>query len=77
MQPFLSYNRAFLMDDGTKPDLTVNKQYPLDCSFMSDGVLNVSVINDKNKVHTFDTGDDWFSEHFSIHGDVDLVMEEI
>lgn len=77
MEPFLRYNKTFLMDDGCEPSLTVGGKYPLDCSFMDGDSLIVSVINDDSNVHTFDTTEEWFSEHFDVVGDVDYVMEQI
>lgn len=81
MQPYLKYFKAFKMDDGTKPALTVGKDYELNCAFMSDETtgleLVVSIIDDRSMVHTFWTEEEWFSEHFTIVGDVDLVMEQI
>lgn len=81
MRPYLKYIKTFKMQDGTSPDFTLGKNYNIDCAFMSDETtgyeLVVTAINDKDMVHVFHTEEEWFSESFTLVGDVDLVMEQI
>ncbi len=78
MVPHLIYNEAFKMDDGSKPDLTVGKEYELNCVFEDeDGVKQYQIVDDCGMVHGFHDDEDWFSEHFTVVGSIDSVMEEI
>lgn len=77
MQPYLKFIKAFKMEDGENPNLTVGRDYPIDCAFMDEEVLVVSILDDISMVHIFDTEEEWFSESFTLVGDVDLVMEQI
>lgn len=77
MKPYLCYFKLAYMDDGTEIKLTLNKKYPIDCAFLDEGRLTVSIINDNNEVHTFPTEEDWFNKHFSVNGNTDLVLEQI
>lgn len=77
MIPHLIYHTAFKMDDGTDPDLTVGKEYELNCVFKDGKVLAYQILDDDSMVHTFHDDEEWFSQHFTVVGDIDSVMEEV
>ena len=77
MVPHLIYHTAFVMDDGSKPDLTVGKEYELNCVFKyQDESLMFQILDDNNMVHSFPE-EEWFSEHFTVVGDIGSVLEEV
>jgi len=78
MNPYLILSKSFVMFDGSKPDLTVGSKYEIVCSFF-DYIFEVQacqILDDKGIVRTFYRGI-WFSQHFTVHGDVDSVLEQI
>ena len=77
MVPHLIYHTAFVMDDGSKPDLTVGKEYELNCVFKDGDVLAYQILDDSSMVHTFHDDEKWFSKHFTVVGDTDSVLEEV
>lgn len=78
MTPRLKYKKSFLMNNGTKPDLTVGEAYEVVCAFYEkEDELCISIIDDIEDVHNFLTSEDWFYEHFDIIGDISTVLEEI
>ncbi len=78
MVPHLFYHKAFKLDDGSDPDLTVGKEYELNCVFKDDyGVLQYQILDDSSMVHGFHDDEEWFSEHFTVVGNIESVMEEI
>ncbi len=77
MVPHLIYHTAFKMVDGTSPDLTVGKEYELNCVFLDNGVRAYQILDDGHMVHTFHGDEGWFSEHFTVVGDIDSVTEEV
>lgn len=76
MVPHLIYHKAFKMDDGSAPDLTVGKEYELNCVLITDEVMQYQILDDRCMVHGFFSDEEWFSEHFTIVGDIDSVTEE-
>ena len=81
MAPTLIYKKAFMMEDGTPPDLTLDKSYEVVCSYTLPGntFISLDIIDDANRVHSFDLDIDreWFNLSFDLLGDIQEVWEEI
>lgn len=83
MVPHLIYHKAFKMEDGTDPDLTEGKEYELNCVYSTQSydngeyILAFQILDDDSMVHTFFSDEEWFSEHFTVVGDIESVKEEI
>lgn len=73
--PTITYHTPFLMSGGEKPNLTEGKTYSVFCAYSFGTTTTILVIDDKNEHHGFDTTDDWFSEHFTLIGDLEEVWE--
>ena len=77
MSPTVTYVKPFLMDSGEKPDFELGIVYEITSAFDDDGNTIISVLNSKGNVHIFDITEDWFSESFTILGDIQVVWEEV
>lgn len=77
MTPSIVYNAEFLMNDGTKPDLTLGKSYEIISAFDCDNSPNINIIDDVGTVHTFDLNckEMNFHKYFEIEGDYTEVWE--
>jgi len=58
----ITYVKEFLMNDGSKPCLTINGVYEI----VQESGNSVSIIDDTGCVHSFYTNQDFFKECFTV-----------
>ena len=78
--PELIYKKAFVMNDGLPPHLTLDKSYEIICAFDSEegDDVTLEIVNDEGIVHYFDLNSTEFvlTDHFDMLGDYTDAWEE-
>jgi len=79
--PTLVYHTAFLMEDGSHNDMTIDKSYEIISAYSCDDVVCVNIQTDHGDVHIFELGTDSsgfdYSKYFDLVGDYTEVWEAV